>query len=79
MSRTPDIIVGRQCYEPLAPQLREGRTIDPVRCQHRVPDNPGVGFSQCSRKPVETIEGHGFCRQHAAKVRQALAREATQP
>lgn len=44
-------------------------------CAYAVADGGRlVTFHQCTRRPTETIDGYGFCRQHAAMVRQRLHR-----
>lgn len=63
-------VVRRTCYKPHA--LYSGPA-DESRCRHHVHDAIGVGFHQCSRKPVEVIEGCGFCKQHAAQVQLQIA------
>jgi len=45
---------------------------DESRCRHRVSGHGRYGSHQCSRKAVETIQGYGFCTQHAEKVKGAL-------
>lgn len=53
-------------WTPLWPHER----VDLNCCRASVPDGGrSVTFHQCPRKPTEAIEGYGFCRQHAKKIR----------
>jgi hypothetical protein len=53
------------------------KTRDESRCAYRVgvktPGVLGTDFHQCDRKPVETIDGFGFCKQHAKVVQKEKA------
>ena len=42
-----------------------GLTLYPNDCRYSVPNDFGVGFHQCQRLPKVTIDGYGFCTQHA--------------
>jgi hypothetical protein len=54
---------------------RAGASVQPDHCRAEVYDGAVVAFHQCRRRPVETILGYGFCRQHATKIRRWLARQ----
>lgn len=63
-------------YEPLGWQRRLGYSVDENRCRYQVPEGGrSVGFRQCFRKSVTFIQGHGFCRQHAARIQEFLEEE----
>ncbi len=63
-------------YAPLNWQKIAGLLADKERCRYAVWDIRD-GHYQCSRDPVETLHGHGFCKQHAAMVRKDEARRVT--
>jgi hypothetical protein len=59
-------------YEPLDYQKSIGWKLSPDSCAYKIYERDGVYPHQCSRKPKETIEGYGFCTQHAKLVRKRL-------
>jgi len=47
------------------PNDRFDNMIDLECCRFSVPNDYGVGFHQCTRKPTQEIEGYKFCTQHS--------------
>ena len=74
MAKTLREVVEWRVYEPLDWEAKMGYRRDPKWCAHQVHTGI-VGFRQCGKQPAETIEGYGFCRQHAKMVRERLERE----
>lgn len=62
-------------YWVYAPHATARAPRDPARCSADVANAGTVTFRQCSRRAQETIEGYGWCAQHAAQVRAWLARQ----
>lgn len=62
-------------YKPLDHHEAMGSTLQTDYCAHNVYYRDGVVPHQCSRKPKETIQGYGFCTQHAKMVREWLEQE----
>jgi len=46
--------------------------VDMERCRYKLFE---WHAHQCSRKPTRTIQGHGFCTQHAKMVEKRLVKE----
>lgn len=59
-------------YKPSEWQKANGFSVDEERCRFRVHADFGVGFRQCVRKAKHTVEGYGFCTQHAKIVEEGL-------
>jgi len=59
-------------YEPQEWERSIGYTVNPNRCRYAVHRDYGVGFSQCTRRPIEDIRGYRYCKQHAKLVREIM-------
>ena len=60
----------RMVYDPIDWQKRLGYKLSTKYCAASVSESGrGVGFAQCGRKPVETLGGYGWCRQHAKQIK----------
>ena len=62
-------------FEPLDYHKAIGAKRSPDRCAYKIYERDGVIPHQCSRLPKETVEGYGFCTQHAKMVREYLDRK----
>lgn len=72
MSQSKQEIIKWYIYDPLDYQRAIGATLSPNRCAFSCRYTKQWGGKQCSRKPKETIEGYGWCRQHAERIRRRL-------
>jgi hypothetical protein len=54
----------RWIWTPLDYQ-REIYKVNEALCRFMVHETYGVGFRQCYRKPMKTMQGYGLCTQHA--------------
>lgn len=55
--------------------MRIKTELDPSRCSFNVAEYGRItDWHQCNAKPVEKIDGYGFCVRHARKVNQELGR-----
>lgn len=61
-------------YNPVKWQRDLGYTVNFDRCRYGIYGFRGLDH-QCGRKPSETIQGYGFCWQHAAMVRQDIVED----
>jgi len=61
-------------YNPSERDLghRFARRVDKSLCRYQVYDQGGWHSYQCSRKPTRTIQGYGFCTQHAKIIERRL-------
>jgi len=61
-------------YKPSSYNADPNHKNDKSKCEAEVSDHDSrmASYSQCSRKPVEFIEGIGFCKLHAIKVKRGL-------
>ena len=63
--------VAHYVYTPNKNLGQYGRSLS--HCAMQISDGGrGVGFHQCSRKPVSNIDGYDFCKQHHTEVSLAL-------
>lgn len=50
--------------------------LDPLRCAFDVAEHGRItDWHQCTRKPVEEVDGYKFCKVHAREVKRKLGRE----